>query len=189
MQTTTEQTPQTRPLRTEYYMNIAMAVRRRANCIRSRVGAVLVLDDRIISTGYNGTPSGMLNCDEGGCERCANREKYRTGQAYDLCICVHAEQNALLSAARFGIAVEHAVLYTTLRPCFGCAKELLQAKVSTVYYLHEWKHPDPALWNQYLALQERFPGGMVRVEIDDPEAEWAVPNWVGVSNETGHSIG
>jgi dCMP deaminase len=155
-------------------MGIAMAVRRRANCVGNRVGAVLVLEDRIVSTGYNGTPENMPNCDEGGCERCARRDLHHAAQGYDVCICVHAEQNALLSAARFGIRVEGAVAYTTMRPCFGCAKELLQARIHAVHYLHEWRHPDEDLWRQYLLLQERFPGGVRRVEIEDPDAAWAV---------------
>src|SRR5450756_1406092 len=79
-----------RPERPEYFMNIAMAVRERANCLGSRVGALLVLGYRVIATGYNGTPEKMPNCDEGGCDRCANREHYESGTAYDICICVHA---------------------------------------------------------------------------------------------------
>ncbi|MBA2244972.1 MAG: CMP deaminase, partial [Gemmatimonadetes bacterium] len=86
-------------------MGIAQAVRKRANCRGRSVGSLIVVDDRIVSTGYNGTPEGMVNCLEGGCERCANRERFQSGTAYDLCICVHAEQNALLAAARFGISV------------------------------------------------------------------------------------
>ena len=164
-----------RPDRTEYYMRIALAVRSRANCIGSRVGAILVMNDRIVATGYNGTPQGMRNCDEGGCERCANRDRYPAGTAYDLCVCVHAEQNTLLSAARFGIAVEGADLYTTMRPCFGCAKELVQARINSVSYLHEWSHPlEDDLREQYLGLARRFQGGVRRVELNDPDAEWAV---------------
>ena len=104
-----------------------MAVRERANCLGNRIGAVIVRDGRIISTGYNGTPEDAKNCLEGGCHRCSNRDQYPSGTAYDLCICVHAEQNAILSAARFGIAIERSTLYTTMRPCFGCTKEMLQA--------------------------------------------------------------
>ncbi len=163
-----------RPNRTEYYMGIAMAVRRRANCLGSRVGAVLVREDRIISTGYNGTPQHMPNCDEGGCERCANRDKFPAATGYDVCICVHAEQNTLLSAARFGIPVEGAVLYTTLRPCFNCAKELVQARIHAVYYLHDWKHPDNDLWHQYQLLERKFAGGVAHIEMEDPDAEWAI---------------
>ena len=163
----------TRPEYPEYFMNIAMAVRERANCLGSRVGAVLILGRRVIATGYNGTPYGMTNCDEGGCDRCANREHYVSGTAYDICICVHAEQNALLSAAQFGTPVEGADLFTTTRPCFGCTKELLQAKVNAVYYLHEWSHPDERLAQEYARLQERFPGGVKKVEMFDPREDWA----------------
>ncbi|MGH7504013.1 MAG: deoxycytidylate deaminase [Longimicrobiales bacterium] len=164
-----------RPTRPDYYMHLALAVRRRANCVGNRVGALLIRDDRVIATGYNGTPQGMRNCDEGGCERCANREKYRATQGYDVCICVHAEQNALLSAARFGVAVQGAELYTTMRPCFGCTKELLQARIHAVYYLHDWPPPDdPQLAEQYLLVQRRFPGGIAHIQVDDPDAEWAV---------------
>jgi len=196
-----------RPEYPEYFMNIAMAVRERANCLGSRVGAVLILGRRVIATGYNGTPSGMPNCDEGGCDRCANREhyvsgtaydicicvhagikncteggcyrcdnrdkKFKSGTAYDICICVHAEQNALLSAARFGTPVEGADLFTTTRPCFGCTKELLQAQVNAVYYLHEWSHPDERLAQEYERLQKRFPGGVIKVEMNDPREDWA----------------
>lgn len=164
----------TRPDWPEYYMNIAMAVRRRANCTGNRVGAILVVDNHIVATGYNGTPSGMPNCDEGGCERCANRERYKSGEGYDLCICVHAEQNALLMAARFGIAVEGAICYSTMRPCFGCTKELLQAKIHTVYYLHDWKYPDDNVARHYERLQNYFAGGCRQLEMDDPDLDWAV---------------
>jgi dCMP deaminase len=177
-----------RPDRIDYYMHIALAVRRRANCIGSRVGALLVRNDRIISTGYNGTPEGTRNCDEGGCERCSNRGKYGAAHGYDVCICVHAEQNALLSAARFGIPVEGASIYTTTRPCFGCTKELLQARTQSVYYLHEWKHPDEDLWRQYLMLQARFPGGIMRIDVPDPDAAWALSSLREQSIDTGHSM-
>jgi dCMP deaminase len=70
----------TRPDRDRYFMGIAMAVRTRANCRGNHVGAILVLDGHVVSTGYNGTPSDMVNCEEGGCDRCANREKYGSGK-------------------------------------------------------------------------------------------------------------
>lgn len=119
----------------EYYMLVALAVRERANCKGRRVGAIIVKDNRIIGTGYNGTPEGMINCETGGCVRC---DKYRKqSQNYDKCICVHAEQNAMVTAARFGHSIQSSVIYTTLQPCFSCTKQFLQAKVKTVYYLEE----------------------------------------------------
>src|SRR2546425_6078070 len=102
-----------RPEREEYLMRIALEVRSRANCMGTRVGALLAIDDRVVATGYNGTPEGMRNCDEGGCHRCAHRDEYPSGSAYDVCICVHAEQNALLTAARIGIPIRGATLYST----------------------------------------------------------------------------
>lgn len=167
-------TDSSRPGRDEYYMGIAMAVRARANCRGNKVGALIVVGDRVVSTGYNGTPSGMTNCLDGGCERCANREKYQSGTSYDLCICVHAEQNALLSAARFGIAVQDGVMYTTVRPCFGCTKELLQAGIAQVFYLHDWRYPDDAVQNAYEKIQNRIPRGVKKIDMFDPDADWAV---------------
>jgi len=153
-----------RPQTNDYFMGIALAVRRRADCTGNRVGAVIVKDRHIVSTGYNGTPAGMPNCSEGGCHRCAHREQFASGTGYDLCICVHAEQNALLAAARFGIAVEGSTMYTTMRPCFGCTKELLQG---------------------------RFAEGLRRLELPDPREAWAVATRraaAPATDETGHAV-
>lgn len=178
-----------RPDMHDYFMGIALAVRRRADCTGNRVGALIVLDRRIVSTGYNGTPENMPNCSEGGCHRCANRSQYPSGTGYDLCICVHAEQNAILAAARFGISVDGGVLYSTMRPCFGCTKELLQAKISAVYYLHDWSHPDDAKQAEYQRLQGRFQSGIRQLPVGDPDAEWALGKNRGADppDETGHA--
>lgn len=177
-----------RPEHDEYFMRIAFSVRDRANCLGQRVGAVLVQDNRIISTGYNGTAEKMDNCDEGGCYRCANREEFKSGTAYDLCICVHAEQNALLSAGRFGASPQGATLYTTTRPCFGCTKELLQAKVEAVLYVHDWKHPDPDVWSEYLKLQARILRGLKKLELEDDRKDWALGRTLEDPPDTGHTI-
>lgn len=160
-----------------YYMGIAMAVREKANCTGNRIGAVIVLENRVISTGYNGVPEGMKNCLEGGCLRCRNpKGRFPSGTAYDLCICVHAEQNTLLSAARFGIAVQGATIYTTMQPCFGCGKELLQAKVKRVVYHYPWtpSDVDPEMDRQKKAEHEKL---LARFDIKqlpfkDPRAQW-----------------
>jgi len=164
-----------RPDRHHYFMGIALAVRQRADCTGQKVGAVVVVDRRIVSTGYNGTPSGMQNCSDGGCHRCANRDKkYASGTAYDLCICVHAEQNAILAAARFGISIQGAVMYTTTEPCFGCLKEMLQAGISEVYYLHPWSSPrDENQQRQYQALQNAIEHGVHQLNIPDEREAWA----------------
>ena len=153
-----------------YFMGIALAVRSRANCTGRRVGALIVRDYRILSTGYNGTPTKMRNCEEGGCHRCANPDAYPSGEGYDLCICVHAEQNTLLSAARFGNSIEGATIYSTMQPCFGCGKELIQAQIRRVVYLHPWSpsDADEQMDMQKKAEYEKLPtrdGATVRSSI------------------------
>jgi dCMP deaminase len=121
-----------RPGWDEYYLGIARAVAARASCLRRRVGAVLVVENAILATGYNGTPIGVRNCDQGGCPRCASDAP--VGSGYDACICVHAEQNAIVFAARHGNATRGSTLHTTLRPCSGCAKEAIQAGIRRIVF-------------------------------------------------------
>jgi dCMP deaminase len=157
-----------RPEQDEYFMRMAMTARSRANCLGRKVGAVLVRESRVIAAGYNGVPEGMMNCEDGGCERCAGT--YEPNEGYDVCICVHAEQNAILSAARFGASVGGAVLYSTMQPCFGCLKESLQADLLVVYYLHEWV-PRPELQGEYKKIQAALKTKQVKVV--DRQANWA----------------
>jgi dCMP deaminase len=147
-----------------------------------------VLDKRVIGTGYNGVPENMTNCDQGGCERCANRERFASGTGYDVCICVHAEQNALITAARFGNAVDGATVYSTMQPCFGCTKELLQANIRAVKYLHGWSYPDTSLAAQYKLIQGRFPEGITQIRLADPDEGWAHPSRSSAPRDTGHSV-
>lgn len=136
---------------------------------------MLVRNDRVISTGYNGTPAKFLNCREGGCVRCEERHRHdedptyqsphpevMQGKALDICLCFHAEQNALLSAARHGIAVEGSVLYAKHQPCFSCLKESIQAGVQQVIFLKDWYGAkDQRLRGQYdqqLKPSARFSG-------------------------------
>ena len=121
-----------RPGWDDYYMAIARTVATRSSCVRRQVGALVVVEKAIIATGYNGTPMGVRNCDEGGCPRCASDAP--PGAGYDTCVCVHAEQNAIVLAARHGNATNGGILYATLRPCFGCAKESIQAGLRELVY-------------------------------------------------------
>jgi len=97
-----------------------------------RAYRLIVVDNAIIATGYNGTPVGVRNCADGGCPRCASDAP--VGSGYDACICVHAEQNAILFAARHGNATQGGILYSTLRPCFGCLKEAIQAGLKRIVF-------------------------------------------------------
>lgn len=159
--------------RDKYYMDVAQAVARGANCLGSTVGAVVVSGNRIVSTGYNGTPNGFPNCCDDGCVRCRDRwlEKqgrhaemsdpsHTGGAALDRCICVHAEQNSFLTAARFGIRLEGAVLYTTLSPCFNCLKEAVQIGVTRVVYANWYPaRYSEQIANQYVALYRHLMSG------------------------------
>jgi len=117
-------------------MDIARVVARRGNCRRRQVAALIVKDQRIISTGYNGTPRGVRNCFEGGCPRCAGNA--RSGARLGDCVCSHAEENAITQAAYHGIAVKDATLYCTLSPCLLCAKMIINAGIVEVVYEDEY---------------------------------------------------
>jgi len=157
--------PPNLPERDEYYLALAFAAARRANCRGRKVGAVLVKGDRVIATGYNGTPEGLPNCLDGGCLRCADRDAFNAGTGYDLCICVHAEANALLTAGRYGAPTDGSIVYTTDQPCFSCSKELIQAGVSKVYYARTWA-PDPRVADDYRRLQARLESVHVPTEYE-----------------------
>ena len=151
--------------RHDFYMRLAMVVETGAKCLGSRVGAVIVRDNRVLGSGYNGTPAGYPNCTESerGCRRCAIRRELPdaslSGKLYDICLCGHAEQNAMLTAARFGTALDGAFLYTTVQPCFNCLKELMQVRLCGVVFRREWeaRHPDYA-WvsTEYERLVEHY---------------------------------
>ncbi|MBI2875784.1 MAG: cytidine/deoxycytidylate deaminase family protein, partial [Candidatus Tectomicrobia bacterium] len=103
-----------RPDWDEYFMRIARLVAQRATCLRRQVGAILVKENRILTTGYNGAPSGLRHCLDIGCLR--EKENVPSGQRHELCRALHAEQNALLQAALHGVSVKEAVLYCTHHP-------------------------------------------------------------------------
>ncbi len=120
----------TRPSWDEYFLDIAKLVASRSTCLRRRVGAVFVRDKRILTTGYNGAPSGLRHCEEMGCIR--EREGIPSGERHELCRGIHAEQNAILQAAQFGISLRGSVLYCTDQPCVLCAKMLINTGVERI---------------------------------------------------------
>ncbi|MCL5412573.1 MAG: dCMP deaminase family protein [Candidatus Marsarchaeota archaeon] len=121
-----------RPSFDEYYMNIAGAVSTRSNCLRRSIGAVIVNEGRIVSTGYNGTPRGLKNCNEGGCKRCSSDAS--SGTKLGECLCSHAEENAIVQAAYHGIGIKGSAIYTTHSPCLFCTKLILNAGIREVVY-------------------------------------------------------
>lgn len=160
----------------KYYMDIAESISRRANCLGKKVGAIIVVANRIVSTGYNGVPEGMTNCMDGGCKVCTwkkrdskkkGRRRKVSGKRYDDCICVHAEQNALMTAARVGISIEGGSVYSVYQPCFGCIKQMLQAKIRKVIFKKDLIPSDRRLLEPYQDIQDEFPDGVWKFHSDD----------------------
>lgn len=121
-----------RPGWDEYFMRIAQIVALRSNCVKRKVAAIIVRDRRIISTGYNGTPRGVKNCNQGGCPRCNGLAP--SGTRLDECVCSHGEENAIVQAAYHGIAIKDGVLYSTLSPCLQCTKMIINAGIREVVF-------------------------------------------------------
>lgn len=128
-----------RPSWDEYFMSIAEQVAGRSTCLRRATGAVLVKDKRILATGYNGVPKGLAHCEEVGCLR--EQRKIPSGSHHELCRGIHAEQNAVIQAAKHGIAMDGSTAYCTHQPCVLCAKILLNAGVIDIVFRHPY--PDP----------------------------------------------
>jgi len=121
-----------RPEWDSYFMAITVLVSKRSTCIRRAVGAVIVKDKRILSTGYNGAPSGIAHCIEVGCLR--DQLKVPSGEKHELCRGIHAEQNAIIQAAFHGVSIKGATLYCTNQPCSICAKMIINAGIKNIFY-------------------------------------------------------
>ena len=119
----------------ERFMNLAETVAEWSSCYQSNrhVGAVVVRDKRILTTGYNGAPSGIESCSERG--ECLRRVKNITsGTMQEVCYAVHAEQNAIIQAAKLGVSLEGATIYVTHQPCVICTRMIINSGIKTVIY-------------------------------------------------------
>lgn len=120
-----------------YFMSVAELIKTRSTCIRRQVGAVIVRDNRIVTTGYNGAPSGLTHCtDIGTCIR--EKRHVPSGERHELCRALHAEQNAIIQAAKLGISVDGATIYVTVQPCAICAKMLINAGIKRIVFKGEY---------------------------------------------------
>ncbi len=122
-----------RPSWDQYFIDITRLVATRSTCLRRQVGAILVKNRNILATGYNGTPSGIRHCCETGCLR--DQMGVPSGERHELCRGLHAEQNAIIQAARHGINIDGAALYCTTMPCIICTKMLINAGISQITYI------------------------------------------------------
>lgn len=121
-----------RPSYDEYFMEMAHIVSKRSTCIRRKVGAILVKDKHILSTGYNGAPKGHKHCIIEGCLR--EKLNVPSGERHEICRGLHAEQNVIIQAAVFGTPIKNSVLYCTNTPCVVCAKMLINAGVKEIVF-------------------------------------------------------
>ncbi len=125
-----------RPNWDEYFLKLAELVSERSTCIRRKVGAVIVKNKHILSTGYNGAPKKIIHCDVAGCLR--EKLQIPSGQRHELCRGLHAEQNSIIQAAIYGASLKGAILYCTNQPCFICAKMIINAGVKKVVIKGEY---------------------------------------------------
>jgi dCMP deaminase len=122
-----------RPSWDQYFIDIATLVATRSTCSRRQVGAVMVKGKNIVATGYNGTPTGITHCSVTGCLR--DQLKVPSGERHELCRGLHAEQNAIIQAAKHGTNIDGCTLYCTHSPCIICAKMLINAGIDNIVYL------------------------------------------------------
>lgn len=127
------------------FINIALEIATASKCVSKQVGAVIVKDGRILSTGYNGTPAGYVNC-------CDYWENEYTGEHHDWSKTyeIHAEMNAIIWAARKGISIEDATIYVTLEPCSECSKNLIASGIKRIVYLKPYEHTHSEVVSRFL---------------------------------------
>lgn len=145
----------TRPGWNEYFMDISLMVASRSTCLRRKVGAVLVLENRILATGYNGSPTGLRHCDEAGCIR--EVQGVISGRDLHLCRGSHAEANLITQCAKFGIRADGSTLYINTSPCSLCMKLLINVGVKRIFYRE--------LYNDDLALEIAGEAGLEMVHF------------------------
>lgn len=119
-------------------MELAKLVSTWSSCLSRHVGAIITVNRRVVATGYNGAPAGTPSCVELG--TCL-RSNYKSGEKLDYCRAVHAEQNALMQAAKFGISVSGGEIYCTTLPCLTCVKLIINAGIKTIYYAEDYNSP------------------------------------------------
>ena len=149
-----------RPSWDEYFMQMAQVVAGRSTCLRRQVGAVIVKDKQILSTGYNGSPTGVSHCAQKGCLRM--QLGIPSGERTEICRAVHAEQNALVQAAKHGVSINGADIYTTFQPCVLCTKLLINAGIKRVFFLYPY--PDS------LALEMAAEAELELIQLEFPNS-------------------
>jgi dCMP deaminase len=159
-----------RPDWDSYFLAIAFLTRLRSNCIKRKVGSIVVKNNVVVGLGYNGTPKNTTNCFENGCERCNSQHSQKLSQPsnsfqgvdIDKCICLHAELNAILAS---NSNIEGSTLYSTLEPCINCAKAIVQCGIKKVVFINHYEHTN-RLITQQLYQQAKVQTIQIPINID-----------------------
>lgn len=149
-----------RPSWNDYFIEMSYYVATRATCTRRQVGAVIVKDKHILATGYNGAPRGIAHCFDTGCLR--DKLNIPSGERHELCVALHAEQNAIIQAAYHGNAIAGSEIYCTTHPCSICAKMIINAGITRIYYVEGYPDEYGKQW-----LDE---AGVERIQLVRPNA-------------------
>lgn len=120
------------------YIGLAKEISNWSSCLRRKVGSIITVNNRIVSTGYNGAPSGIQSCKETG--ECLRRF-VGSGESLEKCLAIHAEQNAIAQASRMGISIEDGEIYVTTFPCVNCMKQIIASGIKKIYYLEDYNSP------------------------------------------------
>jgi len=128
-----------RPNWDQYFFNIIDVVKQRSTCLRRQVGAVIVKDNHILATGYNGVPSGISHCADVGCLRA--KLNVPSGQRHELCRGLHAEQNAIIQSAKYGVSINDSTIYTNTKPCSICTKMIINSGIKEIVYIEYYDDP------------------------------------------------
>jgi dCMP deaminase len=148
------------------FMRKAMEMARKSNCVRRAVGAVIVRNGQVLSSGWNGVPESQMNCRDSGCPRCIKGGD--TGSGYETCICIHAEQHAIADAAKRGVSTIDSILYVNLRPCLQCLAIAKASGVRKIFYGEGWTYSDE-IERVYLALSNQFDSFGPLTELEGSE--------------------
>ncbi|MCD4827863.1 MAG: dCMP deaminase family protein [Candidatus Cloacimonetes bacterium] len=151
----------TRPTWQTYFIEMAFLASTRSTCLRRKVGAIIVKNNQIISTGYNGAPKMVTHCAQVGCLR--ERLNVPSGERHELCRGVHAEQNAIVQAAVYGAAIDGSEMYCTTQPCVICAKLIINAQIKTVFIAESY--------DDELARELMLEAGVALILIDRETGE------------------
>jgi dCMP deaminase len=128
-----------RPNWEQYFLMLSILAARRSTCLRRHVGAVIVKEKNVLSTGYNGAARGAPHCSVTGCIR--EKMNVPSGEKHELCTGLHAEQNAILQAAYHGVSIRGSDIYATTRPCVICTKMIINAGIKRIFFLNDYNDP------------------------------------------------